>query len=284
MPFSVGVLYSIQEFLALVKATPFKASDFPAFYNTFSVSSSNQILKTAVEVHWVESTLTDELIVTTKGEEVLKAKDAEEKLRVQIYHLITLLKPSWSSVICYGRAEAVKYFKKDVYQCFNEAGLLNGFSDDVVKWWDKLGLISRNQNNDHLLEIGRIGERLSIEFEKERTGFEPIWQSIDSNSSGYDLLSRKTAADDTTLMIEVKASNRKMDFIEFHISKNEWDVANVSKEKYLFHIWSLNPTKELFILSVNDISNHIPENKGTGEWESVVIVLEKRNLIPENGI
>ena len=280
MPFSVGVLYSIQEFLELVKVTPVKASEFPVFYKSFGVASSNQILKTALSSQWVELDLTDKLNVTPKGEEILNEKEFEERLRIQLYHLTILLKPSWSSVICYGREEAVKYFTSDVYQCFKEAGLLDSFSEDVVKWWDRLGSISRNLNNDYLLEIGRVGERLSIEFEKERTGVEPVWQSIDSSSSGYDLLSIKSANDNTPLMIEVKASTRNSKYIEFHISKNEWYIASLSRNRYIFHVWNLKPRQELYILSINDISQHIPEDKGFGEWESVVISLEKDFLSP----
>ncbi|MBH0158666.1 DUF3883 domain-containing protein [Fictibacillus sp. 5RED26] len=283
MSFSVGVLYSIQDFLELVKMTPFKASDFPKFYRSFGVASSNQILKTAIANQWVDLSLTDELSISVKGKEILNMEHPEERLRVQLFHLIALHKPSWSSVICYGRGEAVKYFKSDVYQCFEEAGLLEDYSDDVVKWWDRLGSISRNLNDDFLLDIGRIGERLSIEFERKRTGNEPIWQSIDSSFSGYDLLSIQAANNPNSLMIEVKASKQDSRCINFHISKNEWDVATASKDKYVFHIWSLNPIQQLFVLNYYEISHHIPDNKGSGKWESVLISLDKE-FLSENQI
>lgn len=280
MTFSVGVLYSIQEFLELVKTTPVKASEFPVYYYSFNVSSPTQILKTSLNTQWVEVDLTDQLTITSKGEEVLNEKCPETRLRIQLYHLITLLRPSWSSVICYGRAEAVKYFTSDIHQCFQEAGLLDSFADEVVEWWDKLGSISRSINNDHLLEIGRVGERLSIQFEKERTGQEPIWQSIDSSKSGYDLLSVKSEVNNTQLLIEVKATTRSPKYIEFHISKNEWEVAFLSKDKYIFHIWNLNSDKTLYILTIDEILEHIPENRGKGEWESILISLETASLSP----
>ncbi len=98
-----------------------------------------------------------------------------------------------------------------MYQCFEEAGLLKGMTEDIVSWWDKLGSYARAHGNETLLLFGRKGERLSMEYEGQRVGVQPTWQSLESNFSGYDILSQKKGKDDNTpLMIEVKATSGLM--------------------------------------------------------------------------
>lgn len=169
MAFSVGVLYSIQSFLKFIQEVEIRASDFPNMFTGYHFTPPKYILETALMCRWITVRSDDILRLTALGEEVVKYETIEERLRIQIRHMIESSKPSWSALLFHGRSEAEKYFPSEVRQCFKEAGLLDGSDDDIIKWWDTLAVIARGRQNVALLEIGRLGERLSIEFEIERT-------------------------------------------------------------------------------------------------------------------
>ena len=124
---------------------------------------------------------------------------------------------------------------------------------------------------DYLMQVGREGERCSIAFEERRVGRRPEWQSIESNKSGFDLLSTMEQTDPTDLQIEVKASVRPLSAASMHVTRNEWETAQTA-EQYLFHVWSLTDSgKRLAILSPEDIVAHVPSENGQGRWETVEI-------------
>ncbi|GAA0843662.1 hypothetical protein GCM10008915_45280 [Bifidobacterium pullorum subsp. gallinarum] len=276
MNFSVGILYSSQKFLMLVKESEVNSVDFPNIFRQYVVADAKAVLETSLECKWVTLKEDNCLTLTKRGAEVLVYHEAFRRLRIQLAHMIETYRPSWSPLIIFGRAEAIKYFSSEVKQCFTEAYLLEGYSLDVVEWWDKLAVATRGFHEDMRLELGRKGELLSIEHETTRTGSAPVWQSIESNFSGYDLLSRIDINDSSPMRIEVKATNSKHD-ITFTITKGEWNVA-LSSDGYVFHIWSLSPVNELFILQVEDMQNHMPVNRGKGQWDSVDIILSREEI------
>ena len=276
MNFSVGILYSSQRFLKLVKDSEVNSVDFPNIFRQYVVADAKAVLETSLECKWVTLKEDNCLILTKRGAAVLVYHEAFQRLRVQLAHMIETYRPSWAPLIIFGRAEAMKYFSSEVKQCFTEAYLLEGYSPDVVEWWDKLAVATKGFHEDMRLELGRKGELLSIEYETTRTGSIPVWQSIESNFSGYDLLSQLDINDSSLLRIEVKATNSKHD-IAFTITKGEWNVAQNSNG-YIFHIWSLSPVKELFILQKEDMQNHIPVNQGKGYWDSVDVILSREEI------
>ncbi|WP_159628250.1 hypothetical protein [Massilia puerhi] len=71
----------------------------------------------------------------------------------------------------------------------NEAYLAEGYDDEVVVFWDRLAAIARGQKDTSLSAIRRHKERLSLRYEKQRTGRDPQWRSIESNGDGYDVMS-----------------------------------------------------------------------------------------------
>ncbi|WP_445478300.1 protein NO VEIN domain-containing protein [Lysinibacillus irui] len=277
MSFSVGILYSAQSFLELVKDNEISGDDFPNLFKKFVVADSKYILETALECKWVTVQHNNQLKVTKRGEEILFYHESFQRLRVQIAHLIETYRPSWAPLICYGRKEAIKYFSNEVKQCFSEAYLLEGYNREVIEWWDKLAVITKGMNEDVRLELGRRGELLSVEYEHERTGILPVWQSIDSNLSGYDLLSQMSECNNIPLRIEVKTTN-SMTNISITITKGEWDVAEKSTE-YVFHIWSVFPHKELYVLTKEDMKKHIPINQGNGRWQEVEVIFTREELV-----
>jgi hypothetical protein len=160
----------------------------------------------------------------------------------------------------------------DAKQCFTEAGLaVNPPTDEVIAWWDDLAAAARGRLADYLAKVGRDGERCSIGYEQERVGRRPFWKSIESNLSGYDLLSLVTRQDHSTLQIEVKASEQAVDSASTHITRTEWEVASTGG-RYVFHLWSMTENgKRLAILTPTDVAAHVPTDSGVGQWESVEI-------------
>ncbi len=270
MYFSVGILYSAKDFLKLVEGTPGIDQKFPDLFRTFSVASPRAILDVSQECEWVRLNLDGYLEVTPKGQKILGAQSAENALRWQIKHLIDTYAPPWAPLLSRGRAEAMRYLRPNVQQCLREADLLTSLADEVISWWDALAQATWKQGQDNKLETGRRGERLSLTYEQERTKQEPVWKAIESNLCGYDILSVINEKVSTPLRIEVKASNSTPSAASFHVTRNEWAVAQTS-ENYVFHLWALQPKPRLFVVEVDEISSHVPENQGAGEWESSVI-------------
>lgn len=277
MSFSVGILYSTQEFLKFIDETPVKTNEFVDIFKKFEATSPTLILEVAENSNWIQSGLNSEIKVTERGQEVLSKTDMKEALRVQLKHLINDIKPAWSYLIHRGRKEALQYFPVEVKQCFKEAGLIHSYSEEVVKWWDTLAAIARDKQEGVQLETGRLGESLSLAYEFKRTGSKPIWQAVDSNFSGFDILSRISETDATPLRIEVKASKVDSSLFTFFLSRNEWDVAERNLN-HVFHFWKLSPEPELYIFNKNDIAAHIPINQGEGLWESVKIEVNIKGL------
>jgi hypothetical protein len=73
------------------------------------------------------------------------------------------------------------------------------------------------------------------------------------------------------LQIEVKTSIRGNDS-KFFLTRNEWNVAEESKN-YFFHFWLIeHPNKILFYCcDKQEISANIPADQGSGEWQQVCI-------------
>jgi hypothetical protein len=270
MYFSVGILYSAQEFLRFLRDTPKIGINIPEVLPFFNLASTKAVLEVSHNCEWVQLNLDGHLFITEKGMQVLNAPKIEVALRIQITDLVDYYRPTWLPLLSQGRSAAAKYLPVDVAQCFREAGLFTTFSDTVVAWWDRIAKIPRKIYKDEKLDVGRTGEKLSIDYERNRTKKEPFWQAIESNSAGFDILSTVSDVDPTPLNIEVKTSNSKWDVAIFYISINEWRVAETSKN-YIFHLWSLLPKPRLFIVEVSMIEEYIPTNHGEGEWQSVAI-------------
>ena len=107
--------------------------------------------------------------------------------------------------------------------------------------------------------------------------------SPDENDNAAGLVARNPQGDNAAplsiteisdplhLQIEVKASERPISFADFHVTRNEWEVAQTS-ERYVFHLWSLAaPGKRLAVLSPEQVASHIPTENGKGRWETVAI-------------
>ena len=155
-----------------------------------------------------------------------------------------------------------------------EAGLIDSQDEGVIDWWDRLAGEERAKSDANLGDIGRKGERLTLQYEEQRTGVKPAWRSIESNLSGYDILSQRSAEEKEKLLIEVKTSTQTIENACAIISRHEWDVATMKNnlERYLFYFWAISSgVNSLAILSVDEIRSHIPSDNEAGKWENASI-------------
>jgi hypothetical protein len=121
------------------------------------------------------------------------------------------------------------------------------------------------------METGRHGERLSVEYERHRTGKMPKWQSVESNLAGYDILSVLSLEDSRKLQIEVKATQAEINSSFFHVTRYEWDTGLLA-DNYHFHLWAVGQEPPaLAVLERPDLAAHVPTDAGLGLWESVEI-------------
>ena len=108
-------------------------------------------------------------------------------------------------------------------------------------------------------------------YEQIRTGKDPAWQAVESNLSGFDILSVVGEMDNRKLPIEVKTTSGTIGHGSFYISRNEWETG-ITSDYYNFHLWALgdiNPS--LAVLDKADVAPHIPTNRGDGSWDAVEI-------------
>lgn len=214
----------------------------------------------------------------------------DDNFRLQyIRHILT--KQSGSSLELF-RQKAIRgriAFKEDykypnVHQLFDYAGLYSGTDEEVVRFWDDLACDGRDAKNQDLLERGRIGERLSLDFERARINslaklhgikpWEPLWRALDDSGLGYDIESfnfyepKKSWA---SKPVEVKASKFKDG--SFFLTANEHTKMFAFKKSYELHLWRLEE-KELAILKYEDVAPHIPANREKGKWTTVEIGFE----------
>jgi hypothetical protein len=266
--FSVGLLYSIRDFLNLNLASGMTPETFAYYFNSYKYSTADKILSTTFKCGWAKINAIGNMELTERGEEIAKC-DYKAALLIQLEDIILNFNPVWASVLSKGRIEAKSFLPPDAFQCFKEAGLFDSITDYIVDFWDKLSLAYRNYTYQRQLEIGRIGEKLSFEYELKRTGKAPLWQAVESNLAGYDLLSIVDISISRRLKIEVKSTTSDVNLAKFHITKNEWQTA-LASENYIFHLWQISEPK-LFIVSLEAVRNHIATNNGDGKWDIIEI-------------
>lgn len=270
--FSVGLLYSTRDFLLLNLKAGMTPDEFKFYFKTFKYSTSERILDVSFKCGWAKITQEGNLQLTERGIEISN-HDYKGALLYQLEDLILNFNPTWASVLPKGRTEAKNFLPPEVNQCFKEAGLFDEINEELIEFWDKLSLAYRNYTQKRMTEIGRAGEKLSYDYEFIRTGKRPLWQAVESNLSGFDLLSVKEKGNNLKLQIEVKATTSSIAYAKIHLSKNEWNTAN-SSLNYLFHIWTLSQENKLHIVTVETMLNHIPIDQGKGDWESVEIPIK----------
>jgi len=265
--FSVGVLYSSQSFLELVHDQSISQNEFQESFTRFEVADAKLVLELSQRCQWVSIGETGILRLTERGQAVVLVGDASLRLREQLADLIVFDNPSWSKRIRLGRYEARKAMPSPAEQCFRECGLFESTDPDIVDWWDRVTQGLRSNQSSFNLRVGRAAERLTVLNETAQKGQEPRWQAIESNVSGYDVLSVVAAGAAQPLQIEVKGSSMRVKEANFFLSRNEWETA-LNSEHYEFHLWLLHQQAKLLIVSATDLAPHIPADRSEGRWET----------------
>ena len=266
--FSVSLLYSAHDFLRLIPEVGMTPSHFKNHFHTFKYSTAEKILDVSFKCGWSKLTKDGFITLSGRGKQIALV-EYKPALLYQLEDLILNFNPVWGSILLKGRSDAKNFLPADVAQCFKESGLFDEITDELIQFWDKLSLAYRNYSQKRMTEIGRAGEKLSFDHEWKRTGKKPIWQAVESNLAGFDILSVTDSSSNKRLQIEVKATTSEINYAKIHITRNEWDTATNS-QNFIFHLWQIE-TEQLFEVPVSDVAKHIPSNKGEGLWESVEI-------------
>jgi hypothetical protein len=266
---TISNIHSARDFLSFIQQEGFSEELVRNSFDKYKYSPTERVLQISFNCNWCTIDKYGKLILTPRGKKISEV-EGEEALFYQLEDVIKNFEPSWAPIIFRGREAAKSYLPDEIHQCFKEAGLFSkDLSNDLVDKWDKLARAYIALRNNEFLEIGREGEKLSIYYEKERTDNNPVWQSVEANFAGYDLLSIIDKENKEPLKIEVKATKVNFDDAVFYLSRDEWLTARLGNN-YVFHLWNLEE-KKLYSVDSSIVSKHIPEDKGEGEWKKVKI-------------
>lgn len=194
--------------------------------------------------------------------------------RLVLKNFILYSRPSWSGLIPLGRKEAYLFMSNDERRCFCESGLMGEPNKDIVAWWDDIAAKIRSKQDESKLSMGRQGEEDTLKYEYQRTGQKAIWQSIESNKAGFDIQSIIDSNNPRPLFIEVKSSCEDIEYAEFYISRNEWDIASSTPavNTHLFYLWLYDTSSRyLAIVSPDELRAHVPTDEGNGTWKETMI-------------
>ena len=262
-----SVAFGCVELIGVIARNSPTANDLDSL-RILSVSGED-LVAFARYLRWVELRDTGHLALTADGIAANAKGDPRAAIRSLLAAYIDIAKPVWVQTASAGRRELLSHAPPGVQQVFAESGMAYGYDDDIVAWWDSLATRARRVRDDALTEIGRQGERYSLEYERNRTGRDPKWTAVESNLEGYDILSTLSADDNRRLTIEVKTSQQPPGSAWFFLSRNEWEHA-VDALHHAFHLWTLNgDMPRLAVLSVDDVAQHLPTDGGGGAWQTV---------------
>ncbi len=265
--FSVGVLYSCQTFLQVIREDRLDIENFEKNFTRIEVADGKAVLSLSQQCRWIRVSEDGAIRLTERGEFILGKDSAQMCLREQLLDLLSSEPPPWARKLIQGRYEALKVMPPDAAQCFKDCELTDGFEDDIVDWWDVASQSVRSERSKLNHEVGRRAERLSLDYERQRTGVEPLWQAVQTNVAGYDVLSQVGASSSERLKIEVKGSRMGRKEASFFLTRNEWRTAEKSGA-YEFHLWLVHETPRLFVVPASELEAHVPEDREQGRWET----------------
>lgn len=269
--FRVGVLYRVQELLDLCERREITAVHFHEGFEFFRGINGRAILEMALGYGWVAADAQERYVLTNAGNQIHAQTSSKLRLRLQLKDMLRKTPPPWGPLLKRGRKAVAHYGDGDVVQCFSDAGLLDGADPGIVEWWDDVSTPYWHMDEVDRVRTGRVGERLSMEFESHRVGQPPHWVAVDDVSVGYDLLSVVSLEDSHRLLVEVKSSELAWDRAEFFLSRNEWDTLS-SHPHAVVHLWSLaGSVPELKVVDIAVLAGVVPADNGVGRWANAAI-------------
>lgn len=268
---SPGIAYGCFNLLRMADAHPMPFQQMRVELPRQGGMDVGRLLEVAQELHWLRANDTGIAVLTPAGARLLAIDLDYLRLRQAMLDYVDAIRPPWIKNAIDGRLKVLSFSPTEIAQSLIEAELAQGYDTTIVQFWDRLAAIARGLRSAELGEIGREGERLTLDFERKRTGREPQWRSVESNSDGYDVLSVASASDSDHLPIEVKASRMGLRGM-FHLTRNEWDATELMP-LHQFHLWDLSkhgdPT--LAVVLRSQVALHVPADEGAGQWREVEI-------------
>jgi hypothetical protein len=265
-----GTLYAAIEIVALVDRYDQTTEEFTKSFPFILTLRSDEIVDFALEMGWAIEGTSGLLANTARGREIARLTDPKLARRQQLIDIVAATMPAWAKALLDGRAHFKVAASPDVKQCFGEAELLDQLDQDAIQILDQMQSLVRGDRENENLRTGRMGERLTVAYEEDRTGAAPKWTSIETNRDGYDVLSRRSTVDAAAREIEVKATTRSLKDAEMILTRAEWDKSSGFNE-YTVHCWLIREFPRLMVLSRADLVPHIPKDHGAGEWRQVRI-------------
>lgn len=267
---SPGVAYGCFKLLGIVERHSLPFERLRAELPRTDKMDVGRLIDLCQVLAWLRASDGGLAVLTPRGARITSADGEPAKLRLALLDFAELVSPPWIKLAIDGRNRLLTFAPAGIAQCFVEAELASGYSDAVVAFWDQLAALGRGLRGAELNEVGRHGERLSLAYERVRTGREPSWRSVESNADGYDLLSVADRDDSRPIQIEVKASRAGLRGA-MHLTRNEWDSTEVMP-LHRFHLWdvSIQPPA-LAVVPRSEVSRHIAEDRGNGAWESLLV-------------
>jgi len=195
-------------------------------------------------------------------------------IKSYLYHF----NPDWVFEVYRGIDNAKDFIPDNWRVIFESYNLFDKTDRDIVRWWNQIKNFKRSFENQKLSDIGLEGEFLILDFEKNRTGHEPVHLSVDDDSAGYDILSKKKKDGKENLLIEVKTSSTKE--LKFYLSSKAFETCELNKENYLIYLidQSNKDKKILYSFGYELIKKHIPKNIGLTDWIKTEIKTDKKFL------
>lgn len=269
--FSPGLAQGCFDLLGIVNRQKLTFTEIHSSFAHVGSIPTATVLETAQALNWVQSDSSGTAELSPTGSRLFAISGYEPQLRQALLDYIDIERPSWIQNASFGRSRVLGFAGSQIAQVFSEAGLADGTDEVVVAFWDALAARARGQRDNKLGQIGRIGERLTIKYETERTGRMPKWIAIDNNADGYDVLSVVDATDHKRLTIEVKTSTQG-NFGFALLTRNEWEMA-MESDAHVFHLWNLKDpsTPKLAIVGNHTLLDHLPHDQGMGLWDCTKI-------------
>ncbi|MFZ5521527.1 MAG: DUF3883 domain-containing protein [Pseudomonadota bacterium] len=267
IPFSPGLAQGCFELLAITARQQLTFTEIKSSFAYLGSLPTQIVVETAQALNWLQASEHGRAEHTPSGSRLFAIPGYEAQLRQALLDYIDIEHPSWVQNASFGRSRVLSFAGSQIAQVFAEAGLAEGTSESIVAFWDALAARARGQRDDKLSRIGRWGERLTIDYEAQRTGRHPTWVAIDNNADGYDVLSVVGPTDPHRLTIEVKTSTQGTSGFAM-LTRNEWEMA-VESERHAFYLWNLRNLLEpkLAIVSRETMLNHMPQDQGMGQWD-----------------
>lgn len=267
---SVDAIWSSHALLKRISEYTIRTTD-DIYIKNLSPVGVDTLMDLALACRWIVRN-NDVFVLSEQGRTLVNTQEFTERARIILSDYVCYVTPAWAKRIPYGRREAFIFMTKDEQACFYEAELMDDNPGEaVIGWWDQISNFMRRTEEERKTEVGRKGERLTILYEQKRTGRLPHWISLDSNLSGYDVISQQTKDDSSALLIEVKSSEKSISTADFFVSVNEWHTAS-NTENYKFYLWCFyEGQKQLAVITPQQLFRYIPTNNKSGEWQTVRI-------------